>query len=638
MTQGLRNRNAATCHVAAIATAFLVVAAFAGALNNQLVNWDDLQNLVENDAYRGLSGEQIAWALSTTHGGHYQPLTWLSFSLDWVIWGGRPVGFHLTNILLHALTAVLIFHCARQLLRAANPERTSRSVVCGAAFAAAFFAVHPLRVESVAWATERRDVLAGALLAASLLLYLRAQDGRAVRPGLLVASVIAFMCSLLAKASGMTFPLVLLALDAYPLRRLSGRDGRTAEFRAALLEKVPYAAFAILSAGAAAWAQRSAGAMWSLGEHPLSLRVAQAAYGLVFYIRKTILPTELIPLYAQPADAVWYRAEYLVSAAVVAAMVAAVFLARKRLPGLVTASVCYVLLIAPVLGFAQSGPQVVADRYSYFACASWAVLLGAVLAGRLDRLDVLRLQKSRRFLLAAAACIIVTLTVMTRAQVEVWSDSRTLWETTIRRAPETGLAYANLAAVELENGNLPQTIALAEAALERLPGNFAAYRIAATALLELGFHREAEQYFKMWLVRIRPGDERRDFALAGIARAQVTRGDIPSAERTFTSSAPNASAMETALWLMAEGAWQSSHDRFDIASLCLERAIELVPESGWPPFAMAMLARDRGAREESHAMLLSLLEREDIRLEPELERRVEMALSEMAVSETSEDD
>lgn len=626
-------QTARSRHLAPLAIAVIVVVAFAGAINNQLVNWDDLQNLVLNEAYRGLGADQIAWAFTTTHGGHYQPLSWLSFSLDWAMWNGRPVGFHLTNIVLHAATAILLYFCAVRLIAAARPERSSRNVIWGAAFAAALFAIHPLRVESVAWATERRDVLAGALLALSLLLYLRAaQDHPATGRRCLVGSVCAYACSLLAKASGMTFPLVLLALDIYPLRRIRETDsgGERLLVRGRVFEKLPFAVPAVVIAAVAAAAQRSAGALWGLEDHPVPLRLAQAAYGLVFYLWKSFWPSNLIPLYAQPTDATWHRPEYMLSAALLVLLVAAVVLARRRHPGVFVAGVCYLLLVAPVLGLAQSGPQVVADRYSYFACVPLAVLLGAALSKRLDRLGQLRMDGSRRLLLSGAACIVIALVVMTRAQVEVWSDSRTLWRTTIARAPETGLAYANLAAVEMEDGNLPRAVALAEAAMERLPGNFAAHRIAGSALLELGFAREAEAYFQRWLALMRPDDTRREVALSGIARAQAMRSDLNAAERTFAELAPAASRTETALWLMNEGAWLASHSRFHEAQACIERAEALTPESAWPPFALAMLERDRGEREKSIAMLKALLENEDLEMEPDLERRIEMAISEMS--------
>ena len=144
-------------------------AVFAVALRNDFVRWDDYRNLVDNPHFRGLGAAQLAWMFTTTLMGHYIPLTWLTFGLDYVLWGLQPAGYHFTNVVLHAANAAMFYWIAKRLLRAARPSAHETALRAGAAVAALFFAVHPLRAESVAWVTERRDVLSGLFFFACVL-------------------------------------------------------------------------------------------------------------------------------------------------------------------------------------------------------------------------------------------------------------------------------------------------------------------------------------------------------------------------------------------------------------------------------------------------------------------------------------
>src|SRR5262245_31079462 len=213
------------------------------------VLWDDDLNFLTNDAYRGLGWQQLRWMFTTFHLEPYQPLSWVTLGLDYLLWGLDPMGYHLTSLLLHAVDTVLLFHLIEALLCRALPPAVLRSapaVGFGAAFGALFFGLHPLRVEPVAWASSRHDALSGVFYLLALLAYLRVPDeaGR-TRGRWLAASLAAYALSLLCKAWGMTLPVVLLVLDVYPLHRL-GRRPRTA--RPVLLEKIPYAALAAVAA------------------------------------------------------------------------------------------------------------------------------------------------------------------------------------------------------------------------------------------------------------------------------------------------------------------------------------------------------------------------------------------------------
>src|SRR6266403_5481868 len=212
-----------------------VLVCFLPALGSRFVLWDDDMNFTGNPSYRGLSASHLRWMFTTLYGGHYQPLSWVTLGLDYTLWGMNPTGYHLTNLLLHAANAILVY----RVIVALVPGVGARAALVGALL----FAIHPLRVESVAWATERRDVLSALFFLATVLGYLRLvqakRDGRPWR-GWLAVSVGCFLLSLLSMAWGITLPLVLLALDVHPLRRLVGRGDVVPR----LLEKIPYLALA----------------------------------------------------------------------------------------------------------------------------------------------------------------------------------------------------------------------------------------------------------------------------------------------------------------------------------------------------------------------------------------------------------
>ncbi|MFQ5495402.1 MAG: hypothetical protein ACE5EX_08480 [Phycisphaerae bacterium] len=212
----------------------LVLAVFVPALDAGLVGWDDEDLVRAAMSHRSLTGDNLWWMFTTSYSGHFQPLTWLTYALDRAVWQRETFGYHLTNVCLHIATVLAFYYIARRLLSGNEnrPEaRYDTPVLAAAALAAALFAVHPLRSESVAWIAERRDVLSGCLYLASVLFYLRyvaarRADGEAAagkRAYPYVTSVALCGLSLLAKASAVTLPVVLCILDRYPLRRFPRR-------------------------------------------------------------------------------------------------------------------------------------------------------------------------------------------------------------------------------------------------------------------------------------------------------------------------------------------------------------------------------------------------------------------------------
>ena len=380
-----------------------------------IVDYDDTANLHEHESWRGLAADNLAWMATSYWQGHYHPLTWLTWAIDWSLWGLDPRGYHLQNVLWHVLGTWLCFALVRDLLvRCASVPRDGLLTNVAAAAGALFFAVHPLRAESVAWVTERRDVVSGAFLLAAVLAYLRAQDRR--RPWWLLACFALTALSLLAKAWAITLPFVLLTLDVWPLRR-------SLRHPAVWLEKLPLfvlcACFAIL----ALRAQAESKALQGFEHLPWLPRIGTAAYGFAFYPWVTLLPVNLIPMYDMAGDQKVVYTRFAMGGVLTLAGILLGITMRRRAPSVTCALMAYAILVAPVTGLAQSGPQAAADRYSYIPCLPFAALYAY---------GVLRWRALR----VLAIPHLAALAIVGVMQVGLWRDAWTLWSATARRDPQ----------------------------------------------------------------------------------------------------------------------------------------------------------------------------------------------------------
>ena len=433
----------------AVVIAQLVVVAFSPALWAGFVLWDDDAYFLHNPYYRGLGPAQLRW-MFTVMSGHYMPLTWLTHGLDYVLWGMRPAGYHAVNVGLHALAAVIAYFVARRVLAAAVGPVQAGALRAGAAVAALIFAVHPLRVESVAWITERRDVLCGVFFLLAVLCYLRALDSGARRRWYWLAVALAAL-ALASKAMAVTLPAVLLLLDVYPLGRFG--PGRWLR-RDVWLEKLPFALLSAAAAILAIVAQRSVGTLSDLRDVGIAERLGLAAYGLVFYVWKTLVPTGLAPLYETPYDGATLTPWFAASAVIVAAGAVALVRVRRRWPGVTAAGAAFVVLLLPVLGLLHFGLHIVADRNTYFAGLVLALLAGAAV---LRVLHGVQSPMAARATGAAALVVIVLLGVLTWRQSGVWRDSRTLWTHAVAVSPSS-VAHAKLGVLLDAEGRTEEAI------------------------------------------------------------------------------------------------------------------------------------------------------------------------------------
>ncbi len=321
--------------------------------------------------------------------------------------------------------------------------------------------------------------------------------------------MIAYTLSLLAKATGITLPVVLLLLDVYPLRRLQGGSSARlmADLREAFWEKLPFFFLAFVFALTALVAQQSAGALRPIEQYYFFYRLAQAFYGLCFYLWKSLWPFNLSPLYELPFDFDAWIPLFLLCAAIVVFITLTLYLLRRRYPALLACWVYYGVVLAPVLGVAQSGPQLVADRYTYLSCLSWALLVAGLLAHFTFR-SIDENPERRSALVAACSLAVSTATllgILTWRQVFVWRNTRALWEHVLAVAPETSIARYNLARIFEDEGKFADSVEYYRRAVTLNPAYADAHYNLAHLLAKGGRQNEAIDHYRQ-VLRLRPKD------------------------------------------------------------------------------------------------------------------------------------
>jgi protein O-mannosyl-transferase len=487
----LRDRRAVFDALVAVAIGTLTLLVFLPALRGDWLQFDDDRNFLQNAGYRGLGPSQLRWMLTGAIMGHWTPVTWLSHGLDYVVWGMNPAGYHLGNVLLHAANAALLFALASHLLRLGLPGGDAGARRAGAAAVALVFALHPLRAESVAWITERRDVLSALFGLLAVLAYLRFAAGGARRGRWYALSLGLFAIGLLAKSMLVSLPAVLLVLDAHPLGRLDLRAWREAATRRVLLEKVPYVVLSAASVTITSAVMARTVRVTSLALYGPAARVAMAAYSLAFYPAKLLAPLDLRPMYELPVRVSLLDPRFLLPLLVVVVVTVALWLARRRWPTGLAAWLAYAALLAPVAGLAHAGPQLVADRFSYLPSVALLLPLGAGVA-----LAVAARTAAARAIVGAVAVWIVSMAALTESQIQIWHDTDTLFVYAIEVDPECGWCYTQYGGVLGNRGDFAGAIPLLERAVTLRPHRAGYQAQAGLALLRAGRAAEAVPYLE----------------------------------------------------------------------------------------------------------------------------------------------
>ncbi|HXP34024.1 MAG TPA: tetratricopeptide repeat protein [Chthoniobacterales bacterium] len=442
-------------------------AVFGQTFHHQFINYDDPLYVLDNAHVRaGLSWRGITWAFTHVHSQNWHPLTTISHMLDCQLFGVNPGAHHLVNVFWHSAAAVLLFILLARITD--GPSRTGGIWLSG--FVAAVFAIHPLRVESVAWIAERKDVLSGVFFMLTLLAYTAYTRKQTIARYLTMS--ILFACGLMSKPMLITTPIVLLLLDYWPLSRghrseVRGQNIPKVRWTKLILEKIPLFALSIGSCVATFWAQNFA--LGSTEFLPLKWRITNALFSYFEYVRQMCFPVDLIPFYLHPENRleIW---RFVLAVIVVVAVTAIVFVRRRPNPYLIVGWFWYLVMLIPVIGIVQVGLQGHADRYTYLPQIGLDIALVWLIW------DLTKSWRQQKILLSAAAAIVLlTLSILSWKQTMHWRDTETLWRHTLTVTPDSDVAHAGLGGILFVRGQIEESIDHYESALRLRDGNTAAH-------------------------------------------------------------------------------------------------------------------------------------------------------------------
>ncbi len=503
---------------------FLVTAcicAYWQVINCDFVNFDDPKYITENvHIQSGLTLESLNWAFTSTYASNWHPLTWLSHMLDFQFYGMNPGRHHLTNLLLHLANALLLYVVFRKMTGS----------LWQSGIVAALFAIHPLHVESVAWVSERKDVLSTFFWMLTMGSYTWYVANPAVTRYLLVG--LFFVLGLMSKPMLVTLPFVLLLLDFWPFYRFRFKDtdenGGLQQKAIAvrlILEKIPLFVLSALSSTMTFYAQKHGGSVISLDVIPLKARIANALVAYVAYIGNMVYPAKLAALYPFYGDVPYWKIAGACLLLVAVSLLA--FRVIKRRPYVTVGWLWYVGTLVPVIGVVQVGTQSMADRYTYVP------LIGLFIIVAWGIPELVAKWRFRNIWLATSAAVLVAiLMAVTWKQVRYWKDGITLFEHTLEVTSNNWLAHNNLGHALFKKGRIDDAIEQYLKALHLKPGHEKAHNNLGNALEKKGLFEEAVEHY-LFALRINP-----DYAEAynNLGNALHKQGRIEEAiERYLTA-------------------------------------------------------------------------------------------------------
>jgi tetratricopeptide (TPR) repeat protein len=599
-----------------------VLAVFSQTCWHGFSNWDDPRYVSSNARVTtGLTGANIGWAFTTFHAANWHPLTWVSLQIDAQLFGPQPWGFHLTNILIHAVNAVLLYWA----LQMATGE------VVGSALVATFFGLHPVHVESVAWIAERKDVLSTFFWLVTCIAY----GWYVARPGptRYILMLAAFATGLMAKPMLVTLPLAFLLLDYWPLNRIerySSREYPESEQRAAcpagqcrrmswlLLEKVPLLLLAAASCVVTLYAQQTGGALRTLEEYSLAVRATNSVITYCTYIGQMFWPKNLGLFYPHSTDlALWpASAAFLILAAVTVLVCSK----GRSFPYLPVGWFWYLGTLVPVIGLVQVGEAARSDRYTYLP------LVGLFVAGVWACTDFARRWQAQKTFATLAVLLVSICVVMCYRQLQYWRNDIALWEHTLRACGESPAAYVQLGAAFQQLEDFERAGRLYEKALALDPNDPFALLDLGTVLLGQGKIDQAVEQYRKAVQKVPNSARHRHYygaALAKVGRTQEaiaeqqealrldqnwtpahkSLGMLFSAQDKFDEAIPHlraavAGGLADPLACYNLGRMLAMQGNFSQSAESLEEAISLQPRN-WRLHAMLGFALHEGGRQSA---------------------------------------
>jgi tetratricopeptide (TPR) repeat protein len=474
-----------------LAIVLATVAVYHPVRNNDFIDFDDPQYVVENkNIQNGLTPEAIKWAFTTTHAYNWHPVTWLSHLLDCRLFGLNPAGHHLTSVVFHMANALLLFAVLRRMTGA-----TWRS-----AFVAALFALHPLHVESVAWVSERKDVLSTFFWLLTMWFYVGYT--RQPKPVAYLLVVAAFALGLMAKQMLVTLPLVLLLLDYWPLGRFAGWQKNSQvenTFGRCFAEKLPLLALSAAASIIVLYVQSKAALVRSVHQIPIGFRFANALLAYVRYIGKMFWPVNLGILYPYPLTEppLW---RFAAAGLLLLGVTAAVFRFSRNRRWLVVGWLWYLGTLVPVIGMVQVGLQAMADRYSYVPLIGLFIII-AWAAPELTE----RLRYREIVLTVSAVAVLAVLSVLACRQVSFWKDSITLFAHTVAVTKGNDIMHYNLGRLLLDRGDTEGAIYHWAEAVRIKPDQPTIHKNLAVLFIRQGDTDRAIYHYRQALI-YRPDD------------------------------------------------------------------------------------------------------------------------------------
>ena len=508
---------------------------FGQTLRHDFINYDDPRYVYENTKITsGVSLSGIAWAFTHIHSMNWHPLTTISHMLDCQVYGLKPGGHHFTNVLLHIVAAILLFLALQEMT----------GTFWNSAFVAAVFAIHPLRVESVAWIAERKDVLSGVFFMLTLLAYVHYV--RLPSIGRYLVVVFALACGLMSKPMLVTLPFVLLLLDHWPLDRIRGR------FWKRVAEKIPLLALSAVSSIGTLVAQK--GAVGWTEELPILERINDAIISYVLYIWQMVWPANLAVFYPHPENRLlpW---EIISSLLLLVCGTAIPIALRKQRPYLITGWLWYLGMLVPVIGLVQVGWQGRADRYTYLP------QIGLYIAITWTVADLTALWRRQRTILSTAAILTIgVLTWRAWAQTWYWRDSEILFKHALAVTTNNDVAENNLGIVYLRQGNVDEAISLLQAAVDLRPDNSPAHENLAKALLQKGKVADALIHYQK-LLELQPDNiEVHNIVGTALIQQRRIREGVEEWEKVLAIQPDNGNAMSNLAWVFATSPDDSLRD------------------------------------------------------------------------------
>jgi tetratricopeptide (TPR) repeat protein len=507
------------------------------------INYDDDEYVYANPVVtQGLTFHGIAWAFTGAHAANWHPLTWISHMIDWEIYGPNAGGHHMTNFILHEFSTIILFLVLARATRATWPS----------AFVAVLFAIHPLRVESVVWVAERKDVLSGFMWMLTLGAYINFTRNPSWKNRLYVAMF--FILGLFSKSMLVTLPFVLLLLDYWPLGRVDLSDLRDAarSFSRLVIEKIPLFIIAAITCVIAVAAQRQGGSLASIERFSIAVRVSNALVSYAGYLGKIFLPINLALPYPHYGSSLPPSIITLSAALFLAITIAAILLAR-RAPYFIVGWFWWVGSLLPVIGLVQIGGQSMADRYTYLPSIGVFIALAWGASGAMNHLLKGFPTKARACCFAIPAMLIIAaLSATSMAQVMLWRDSKTLFEHSVKVTSDNTIAQNNLGTALMELERYNEAMKHFAKAVEIAPDNIEAKSNLGVAQLLQGRAAEAESIFTE-ILRDRP----QDFTIeTNLGAALLSQGRNEEARKHFDRAVqldPNCDKALKALEMLGPG-------------------------------------------------------------------------------------